>query len=902
MHELRKIDVKIRLQYDNINAVDGDGTSTVIETTHNIDQPINNDTLVITNQKSTRFGGMFAEVTSIIEFSGKIARWLQKAFYSYNGDLDDSSKITIIMYEGGFQTTTYKEYFSGYMDVNKAVINVDNKTFSCTFIADNGLTHFNNVVDQEVDVDMDYSTTGDEVYAIKGNTDDELDLFDKDIIIYTEDDSPYTAFNVSLIEYDIMIGGEDFKNPSTFMVFGSIIQDKSAFMDNRNISEDTSTLTGNIYNTSIFNTNINNPLYTFTSVGLGNDFNLRINYNLRQPGNFDTDVDTRVDLQVRMFDLKDVDTYIVLNENGNVNNSGGNFYREVEHTQFSGSTDNDSVTFTLNEDTNGSDLIDDFIKDNRDKTIGIGFYLEISFGVREGNRIVFLDLSTIDYVNAELLHSNRNVADAEIRFFYKTRNRIDFITIEKTLNKINNTFSNGNKLNVSYTGDKQNELLIYAQDSSLDSTGDKDGSFTITLGDILDCINSIYNQVGYIEDKALIFVNEYEELNPDGSTNNTLHWLTINDILDTNNYKGTFGSDNSTLGEDLPPSANEGDTYLCNKNNFTEDTTNITFNVGEKATYESNNWVKYDRSKKEITCYNPTLDINDEFDFNKIKYGSKVDSTYLNKDQEYNGKREYSLNSKFDLSGTIELATTLSLAISTQLNTYIATVNELNSDYVQVGINEDSLKEYKYNNANTPVLFDGGQHIVKTNKQSWTNEILDDNNPLDYNLYNFYNDIYSSHGSNNSLIANNGKEITLRNNDFSIQQIIDRWSWRIRTIISKNVGGITNTGNDGDNNKFTNSIKDGDFYKSSTSIQPKVLDNKNILFNRYMITANVILDKSFNTLNDRDKGRYPIELTFGVGNQKKIFRGWLRTYDTPIYNNNLGTDMTIALTIDSDLL
>jgi len=62
----------------------------------------------------------------------------------------------------------------------------------------------------------------------------------------------------------------------------------------------------------------------------------------------------------------------------------------------------------------------------------------------------------------------------------------------------------------------------------------------------------------------------------------------------TGKYKGSFGSASSTTGGDLPASANTGDLYICDEDNFVSAVAGETFNTGDKALFDGTDWNKID--------------------------------------------------------------------------------------------------------------------------------------------------------------------------------------------------------------------------------------------------------------------------------------------------------------------
>jgi len=62
-------------------------------------------------------------------------------------------------------------------------------------------------------------------------------------------------------------------------------------------------------------------------------------------------------------------------------------------------------------------------------------------------------------------------------------------------------------------------------------------------------------------------------------------------------YKGSFGSASSTTGGDLPASANTGDLYICDEDNFVSAVAGETFNTGDKALFDGVDWNKIDNNE-----------------------------------------------------------------------------------------------------------------------------------------------------------------------------------------------------------------------------------------------------------------------------------------------------------------
>ncbi len=62
-------------------------------------------------------------------------------------------------------------------------------------------------------------------------------------------------------------------------------------------------------------------------------------------------------------------------------------------------------------------------------------------------------------------------------------------------------------------------------------------------------------------------------------------------------YKGSFGSASSTTGGDLPASANTGDLYICDEDNFVSAVAGETFNTGDKALFDGTDWNKIDNNE-----------------------------------------------------------------------------------------------------------------------------------------------------------------------------------------------------------------------------------------------------------------------------------------------------------------
>jgi len=62
-------------------------------------------------------------------------------------------------------------------------------------------------------------------------------------------------------------------------------------------------------------------------------------------------------------------------------------------------------------------------------------------------------------------------------------------------------------------------------------------------------------------------------------------------------YKGSFGSASSTTGGDLPASANTGDLYICDEDNFVSAVAGETFNTGDKALFDGTDWNKINNNE-----------------------------------------------------------------------------------------------------------------------------------------------------------------------------------------------------------------------------------------------------------------------------------------------------------------
>ena len=192
-----------------------------------------------------------------------------------------------------------------------------------------------------------------------------------------------------------------------------------------------------------------------------------------------------------------------------------------------------------------------------------------------GSNTTAISTNETDITRVKNATNTPELGDYRITFTPPTNSPLTSTTLEEAISEVQ-----GHVDDVQGNVDDVDGKVDHVIDGTTDIDFDKRETNLLSTN-IEDVIHEIYGQKG--ENFGIAPLDE------DGRVPS--QHLSINAI----EFKGTFGSTDSSLNGDLPTTeVTRGDMYICDEDNYTSTVAGITFNTGDKAIYDGTNWVKND--------------------------------------------------------------------------------------------------------------------------------------------------------------------------------------------------------------------------------------------------------------------------------------------------------------------